>query len=424
MLPDKRARTVEEAAYNHLLVFTQPVDAWPDELKQRLPPFADLYVDPPKTGRRPDPVTVMTAQLRNVPGPVKLLLTGQRGSGKSWALQHMGDLLADTFTVIRVSATDHSGTTLADAEASDVMVLLCEALSQRITTWESLAEADLALRHWVLQFQGHRGLPTVPTNTDGFDVEINALFAKFASRMRSDQETRRLVREVGADDLIVVANALLDVLNARRPVLVLFDDLDKVDAEMAGRLFGPQFSLLGSVRAKMVMTFPFSLNFGNTLTQRREVLLNVQVHKDRNSEAILPEAVERFTRLLDRLIDLGSLIEGSAVERAVSRSGGITREFGRIVARAFEIAALCGDPRVLADHVDDAIRDLRIELERATSDDARRSSLKSVRRTHLLATAVDRSLLNENMIVEYVNGHPWHDVHPLLAEVVDSWPVT
>jgi hypothetical protein len=420
MADEKRAKTVDEAAYNHLLVFTQPVEAWPPELKARLPPFSALYLEPSGPGGRAGPVTEMIARLRKIPGPVKLLLTGQKGSGKSWTLQHMSEVLADTFTVVRVSATDHSGTTLADADVSDVMVLLCEALSQRITTWQSLAEAELALHRWAEQFKGMRGLPTVPDTTEGSDVQINAFFARFASRMRSDLETRQLVRSVSADDLILVANALLGVLGAKKPALVLFDDLDKIDPVWARKLFGPQFGALARINAKMVLTFPFSVNFENVVAQQKEVLKNVQVRTSRTDPTLRAEAVERFTALLGRLVDL-DLVDGLAVEEAVSYSGGITREFGRIMARAFEIAALADDTRVGFDHVQDAVRDLRVELERATSDAARRASLSAVRRGLRLDSDMDRALLNENMVVEYVNGHPWYDVHPLLADVVDAW---
>lgn len=420
MASPKRAKSVSEAAYNHLLVFTQPVEAWPRELAERLPSFAELYLEPPVDGKRPPPVTVLLERLRRTPGHGKYLLSGQRGAGKSWTLKHLGQELDDKFTVVPVSATDNSGTTLADAEASDVLLLLCAALSQRVTTWKSLSEAELALHRWVAQFKSMQGLPSVPDRTETFDVSIKAFFATFASRMRSDLATRELVRAVSADDLLLVANALLDLLGANRPLVVLFDDLDKIDPASARKLFGPQFSILGRIHAKMVLTLPFSVKFENVVTVPTEVLKNIQVKDNSAASKVRPEALKLFTELLGRLID-PDLVDGIGVEMAVAKSGGVTREFGRILARAFEIAALSGDDRVGKEHLEDAIRDLRVELERATSDAARRESLTSVHSTLKLNTELDRALLNENMVVEYVNGHPWYDVHPLLEEVVDSW---
>lgn len=417
---DKRAHTVEEAAYNHLLVFTQTVSAWPEELKARLPPFAALYVDPPGRDAAPGPVTALERRLRKTPGPIKLMLTGQKGAGKSWAMEHLAAALEEAFLVIRVSATDASGATLAEAEITDVMVLLCEAVAQKVTAWDQLAGMELVVARWAQQFKGLHGLPAPPSRTADSTVGLSAYFASFASRMRSSGEVRELVRSVGADDLVQVANAMLATLAATRQTLILFDDLDKVHASFARRLFGEQFTVVGRVASKMVLTFPYSLQFENVLTQPREVLLNLQVKADRNAEGVRQEALDRFVELLGRLVDL-ELVEGSAVELAVAYSGGIIREFGRILARAFEKAALVDDVRVVRRHVEDAVRDLRIELILATQDGPRRESLARVRRHRQLDTELDRTLVNENLVVQYVNGKPWFDVHPLLAAEVDEW---
>lgn len=419
MANDKLAKTVEEAAYNHFLVFTQPIQAWPDELKEKLPDFKDLYLEPTPNGGVSQ-VRQMLQKLRRSPGPIKLLLTGQKGSGKSWTLRHMQEVLsAEGFRVIPVSATDAAGTTLADAEVSDLMVLLCEALAKEIPTWQSLSEADRALHRWIGQFKDIKGIPQAPDKTENFDINITFFWARFASRMRSDLATREAVRNVGADDLLIVVNELLKLLGNK--IILLFDDLDKIDPSYAQKLFVSQYSMLANVRAKMVLTFPFSLYFGSTLPQEKTALRNIQVKSKQHATGIRPEALEQFTLLLGRLIDL-SLVEGTGIEQAALYSGGIPREFGRILARAFELAALAEEPRVLADHITAARRDLRIELERATQDAERRRSLIQVHSKQQLETAMDRALLDQNMVIEYVNGHPWYDVHPLLGEVVVSWP--
>jgi hypothetical protein len=332
----------------------------------------------------------------------------------------MGDTLHPAFNVVSVSATDDSGTTVADAEANDVLLLICAALSKQVTTWRAGSAGSLALARWVSQLGRLDALPAVPDATDGLEVSIDAYFASFASRLRSDQDTRESIRKVGADDLLLVVNELLAVLNTTRPVVILFDDLDKIDADFARRLFGSQFSVLAKVQARMVLTLPFSVTFENIAAVQPEVLRNVQVRDSKSSATLRPAALQQFTDLLGRLIDL-ALIEGMAVEMAVEKSAGIAREFGRLLARAFEIAALSGADRVTTEHVEDAIVDGRVVLERAASDSDRRASLRSIRRTREILTATDRALLNENMVVEYVNGHPWWDVHPLLAEVVDGW---
>ena len=136
--------------------------------------------------------------------------------------------------------------------------------------------------------------------------------------MRSSGEVRRVVRETGADDLVLVANAMLATLGRDRPVLVLFDDLDRVSPDFARKLFGEQFSVLSRVASKMVLTYPYSLNFENVISQPRDVLLNLQVKDGPAAATVRPEALERFNALLSRLVHPDAdPVEGTAVEAAV-----------------------------------------------------------------------------------------------------------
>lgn len=419
MSDDKIARTVTDAAYNHLQVFSEPVHLWPSALRERIPAFEDLYVDDPERG---GVLKRLEMALLQTDAPVKLLLTGQKGSGKSWGLERLAHLAEPRRQVVTISATDTGGVTVPNVEAAEVLLLINEAVAKRLGSDLALpGTAGAALNRWIDALRARSTVLRLPDNTADLSVNLNAGFATLSARMRSDGETRRLLREVGPADLVLVANALLTRLAAQGlPVLLLIDDLDKVDPDSTRRLLVEQYAHLAKLEAQMVLTYPFSLGMGNDLPQQKYVLRNVKVFDDRGTAVVRREALTRFTDILSRLVAL-DLVDGLAVEEAVKNSGGIIREFGRVVRRAFEEAALAGDPAVTADHARAAIRDLRIEMERATSDGARRESLAAVRATRRLTTSTDRQLLNENMVIEYENGHPWYDVHPLIAEVVDGW---
>ncbi|HNH47727.1 MAG TPA: AAA family ATPase, partial [Myxococcota bacterium] len=365
-------------------------------------------------------------QIQQVPGPVKLLLTGQKGAGKSWSLQHIREVLTPDYRVVWVTNPVAAFTDKAELEIADLLVLLCEALAGQWKDigWKSLVSLstmNVELARWIRRLNELRGLPVAPDNMDISGAEFNLAFMKISSEMRVDSEVRKAVRKAGTTDLQIVATHLLKALAEQgRPVLVIFDDLDKMDLASAQTLFGPQFSVLESLPAKMVLTFPYALNFQNVLTQQREVIKNIQVFDKKGATELRKEAIERFTALLLKLVE-PERVEGLAVEEAVRYSAGITREFGRIMARAFEFASLSGDPRVLLSHSQEAVTDLRVELQRATQDAERRKGLREVRKSNELSSELERQLLNENMVVEYVNGKPWYDVHPLLTDVVDGW---
>lgn len=419
------AQTVEEAAYNHLQIFDQPVQAWPEELKARIPPFEELYVLTAGEAGQPGPIAAIAKLLTAVPGTTKHLLTGQRGIGKSWALRHLGQLLEPKFRVIEASATDYTGVTVAETEVADVLLIMAVSLANAMAKdWRASGHATAALNRWVGQLTAMRAVPIVPDNTENFGVELSAFFAKFTARMRSDTETRLLIRSVGAEDLLLVVNEMTDALGATgKAVVVLFDDLDKVDVELARKLFSEQINTLARVRAKMVLTLPFAVALNTTLALPLTVLRNVQVFAKRGTNVPLPSAKEHFVTLLGRMVNL-DLVDGTAVDFAVANSGGIPREFGRIVAKAFEIAALVEADRVDLGHAEEAGRGLRIDMLRATQDGARRAALARVHKGKQLVEALDRELVHNNLVVEYVNGKAWYDVHPLIAEAVEEWNVT
>ncbi len=419
-----KAKSVDEAAYKHLQVFTQPVNSWPEELKSQIPPFHELYLEPAKNPR--DPVQRLLKQIQQVPGPVKLLLTGQKGAGKSWSLQHIREVLTPAYRVVWVTNPVAAFTDKAELEIADLLVLLCEALAGewKKIGWKNLASLgtmNVELVGWIRRLNELRTLPVAPKEVETGGIEFDIAFMKISSEMRVDSEVRQAVRKAGTTALQIVANHLLKALAEQgRPVLVIFDDLDKMDLASAQTLFGPQFSVLESLPAKMVLTFPYALNFQNVLTQQREVIKNIQVFDKKGATELRKEAIERFTALLHKLVE-PALVDDSAVQEAVRYSAGITREFGRIMAIAFEFASLSGDDRVLLSHSQEAVTDLRVELQRATQDAERRKGLREVAKTNELSSELERQLLNENMVVEYVNGKPWYDVHPLLEEVVAGW---
>lgn len=429
--PSRRARTMEQAAWSHLQVFTQPVWSWPPELAKELPAFEDLYVAPARTGRGPDPITALGDLLRNPRGPSKVILTGQRGSGKSWGLKWLAQSLGDRFAIVQTSATDITGVTLPDADVGTLLLLICERLASLVQDVASLdAAAGGALRAWLVRLSAVQSMPEAPRTHDGnLELGVGALgrwFAKVVLRLRSDAELRKQVREAPADDLIVVTDALLGLVRkGRREPLVVLDDVDKVNLESARRIFFEQYGVLARLNTRLVLTCPVSLALDGVAqatggTMPVVFLRNVKVVDRKEPRKVIPAAVDHFRSLLGHLMDPG-LVEDAALVELTRLSGGVTREFGQLLARA---AVVCHYDKL--DHIDvgaveQAALDARIELERATQDKEIRERLSAVHRLKQMETAVDRRLLDRNMILEYVNGGVWHDVHPLLAEVVEAW---
>lgn len=431
MSENKRAHSVEQAAWTHLQVFTQPVWHWPAALAAALPDFADLYVPPAHSGRGPDEITRLRDLLRRPSGPAKVLLTGQKGSGKSWGLKWLAQELAPQFAVVSASASDSTGVTMPDADVGAVLLLICEALVQRIEGVPSLeATASRALSAWLTRMASAQNLPEAPTPVEAtaeFGIgTLKAWFAKVALRLRSDADLREKVRSTPADDLLLVTEGLLKLIrDGKREPLVILDDVDKINLESAHRIFFEQYGILARLNTRLVLTCPVSLALEGVVqatggTLPLVFLRNVKVVDRDLPLKVLPGAVEHFRALLGKLID-PSLVEDEALQSLARLSGGVTREFGQLLARAAIVAFYDKADRIDLGAVEQAATDARIELERATQDRDIRARLRAVHTTHRMDTELDHRLLNRNMVIEYVNGTSWYDVHPLLAGAVDAW---
>ncbi len=337
-MPPTPAASLQEAAFVHCSVFTEPVWAWPDDLVSRVPPFDALFVDGrPVPAGTPDPPRLLRDRLARTPGPVKLLLAGQRGSGKSWMLRRVAATLGPRFHAV----------TLFPAEAG--------------------AEADV----------------------------------------------RALIERVGA------------ALDAPRPagaeLVVLLDDLDKLDAEAARRAVGGLLAL----PCRMVLTWPFALSFDGAFPRGAGapiVLPNVPV-VDLERRGVPEPALAFFRAVLAGILD-PALVDEAAFRDAVRLSAGVPRAFGLLVRQACLHAEYAGARKLDARALALAERELRIGMLRASQSVAVRGALAGIRRAKKLASDEDRRLFDQDLLVEYVDGEPWYDVHPILAPAIDAWAAT
>ncbi len=417
------ATTLEQAAYQYLSVFTQPEVAWPASLQAG--GVQALYVEPPREGLGPGPMLRLMRNLRGqTAGGAKYLLTGQRGSGKSFALAHLAHQLRNEFHVVRVSATDHTGTTQAEVELADLLLILAQHLAgtmQRSYYAQDGAAADL--KSWMSRFATLASLPPPPSRTESPALEISSFFAKLSSRMRTDGEMSKLVRAAAPDDLLTVVNEFLRALAGDgQRVLVLFDDLDKIDLQFAGRLFGAQLSVLARLDALLVLTMPFATALGAGAAWDLTTLRNQKVWTDTKPLKFNEAAVSHFRDLVGKLVE-PALLEEPALRLAVSKCGGIPREFGKVMVKAFEVAEYQAASVVNESHVREAHRQRTVELSGLIQLGERRESLERVAGEKRLTTAVDHAMLELNLLIEYVNGHRWYGVHPLVEPLINPAPV-
>lgn len=432
----KLAQTIAEAAGSKLL--SPALNLWAEDVE-----LDGLYVPRPGErnlgdGRRSLPLSRrLRDKLLLNDGPIKLLLTGQVGSGKSSELRrvHLDEQIQTRFEQIIIRLVERVDERHVDIR--QVLVAIASCIAEHIkshelqarATWRVTDSVDADLRKWIEHLAKVFDIPA-PDPGEEPVIQFGAALAKFSAKLRSEESYRRMIREdrrFGVIDLVALCNQLILLVErvVERPVLLMVDDGDKIDQlDVARELFFDQFPQLARLHARMILTYPYALNFVAGVHQiggaENFVLENVKVISRGHEAEPRAEAVAFFRELLGRRVAL-SLIDDAALVDAVRYCAGIPREFLRVIRGAFEYAYNYEYERVGSDAVSFVVAELRAHMVRQTQGNSIRAALRTVHDSKRLPDNFDRSLLQSLLVVEYSNDLPWYDVHPILARELEHF---
>jgi len=180
---------------------------------------------------RPDsPLQDMADQLLLTPHtPRKIMLTGQRGSGKTSELARLATNLHDEFAVVWLDVEEELET--FEFSAVEVLVSVARQLNQALKLGKEYAH----FRDTLFSYAEERGKETV-----GKFASPLAPLGLDAKRVFFDRKVKeRLERPPVLREIVASLNALIKGAQdkAKRPLLVVVDGLDKVDLDLARQLF-------------------------------------------------------------------------------------------------------------------------------------------------------------------------------------------
>lgn len=372
--------------------------------------------------------------------PVCQLFTGLRGTGKSTEIQRLAERLSDpkrrNLLTVLIDADDVLDLTV-EIDISDVLALVLLHAERTVLAAEG-GDAASALTDGP-----HRRLWAWLSRTD---VEIGKLTAGVDAgakagvelNLKTNPTVRHRVREIVARHLSTFVRFVHDELReldwrarklGRSGLVILFDSLEKLRGtsltwkpvlESAERIFSTGAPYL-QLPVHVLYTIPPAL-------ARRMVEPPVSflpMIKVRDAEGTLhPEGVEVIAELVKKRIDEAALEEifGKAALRDRIRaialwSGGYPREIVRLLQTLLELEVFPVDAKTL-----------ERELYRAGNayrsivyDSGAIPWLATVKRTKRLITTSDQEreaadhLLQNNVILRYLNDEEWVDVHPSVA---------
>lgn len=389
---------------------------------------------------------------------VSLLFYGHGGTGKSTELAKLSSELGDKFLIVRFSIKDHLD--LVSFDANDLLLVIAEQALQ------AAQKAGLGLANDALQdvhdfFSERTESLTTKRSSDlavGGKVEagINGLlpgllkiFASFSADLkigetRENTYVHRFKQKPGA--LLTAVNGLLSAVRQslraqQQGLLLIVEDLDKLDLAPSRRLFVENTSRLRGLAASVIYTVPifvvYSPDWGliSRSFTRSYGLPMIKVSESSGQRCQVGH--ETLLTIINRRLDHASATPAfalDAVELAIQKTGGVLQHLFEVLSMATEISGV--KLPISIDAVRAALDIRRGELwSEITIPSLASEKLVGVEKVEQLyerladharanragpgqpanTDPINQLLLRCHALIEY-NGQRWVGVHPLVEE--------
>lgn len=360
----------------------------------------------------------------------KYFFSGHRGSGKSTEMNRLAASpeIRDHFVVIYYSIRDYAD--VNDLNHVDVLFTLGAQMFMQYTDPDGQYKGKIQ-RSLLRELENLLGRITENvriTTKEGFaesEASLNAYFLKALFKIKQEEVSRREIRNVlepNSSEWIKQINLIAaDIAStAKKPVLVIIDDLDKTTLPAAESLFHQHISLLQQPNVPIVYTVPIAVFYTHQFTaisEGRYFLPSIKLFT-RNEQKRVSENFALLRRMIGKRMSY-ELVSDEAIEHMVMYSGGILRDLTRMVQRAAMEAMLNDRPQISLADAQQASVELRNDFHRMlTSENL--TALAQLARGETIPLEQKAPLLYIAAAVEYVNDAIWEDVHPIVRSLLPA----
>lgn len=391
----------------------------------------DWYIDRP--GNPLERMKIYLQGLALAGNPVKILFTGHVGSGKSTTLNKLAEDLKRRFFIVPFDV--RLSTSIADLTYIDLILGMATSLFKRATESDVLgkAPAQIASDVWddISGFIekvifGPATFRTPPADAE-LSAKVNFLAVEFQTKFASEAATRDEIRkrvEPRLAELHDKINQVADLVfvNYKRPVLFFVEGTDKPDLNRARDIFLNHTYTLTAFRASVIYTFPIGLRYSaadfNLIRDHFTetfVLPNLKVANPEGSPNL--SGLERLKEALSaRMAD--GLIADEARDRIIRASGGLMRTLIQLTRRSAVSAMAAGNEMISIEDAEAAINEERANFIAGLSRDDYPVLYERHQDKRLSGDEPVLRLLQTRALLEYANGDPWCDVHPIALPLV------
>ena len=387
-------------------------------------------------------LAVMVRLKREIEASVKngkFVFAGHRGCGKSTLLKRLAIDMQPNHFVVFFSIADlieMSGITHVNILYAIAIKLLSQASKQRhIPIDEDIKQALLGWNN------------TVRTQTSsqttggamGLGADIQMVTAKLQQE-KSFRDALEKTFEKRISDLVGKCDRLAAAIQiaTKKPVLVIIDDLDKLDLPLVEDIYRNNIKSLFSPQFRVVFTIPVSavqepqvmgaLNSEGVVRPHLFPVAKFFAKQDCHNPEVEPLAkpFDRFLEMLGKRLP-ADLVDRQTARQMVLKSGGVMRELVRIARECCTecMVQLEIEPESHGVKIDDqiltvALRNLRNDFARQIGSDLYDLLVEVYKTAETPDTSSEGfvKLLHGLMVLEYLNDALWYDVHPIVVDLL------
>lgn len=357
--------------------------------------------------------------------PIKWLVTGHRGNGKSTEFYRLMLRLQQHYFVIYVDANEELD--LNDIAPVDLLTMI----GARVYTEARQANVTIPEDKVRSLFERLRQFPGAP-EPSRLDVEatigakLNLLFAEISvqlSKAFGFREELRTYLSSNYSELLQQFNALIAcVAEQVQPLLVIVDSMDRLNPERALEVFH-RSDALQAIGCKAIYTPPLSIFYSQDFSQIRIAfddyslaMPNIKVSTrtgkaHRQGQDILRQMI------LNRLEE--SLIAPDALTRLIKVSGGLPRQLFTLARDACTFALIDEEEQIRLPHVSLAETQSRNLFGNIlTPEDYSELCTIYKGEREIDNTPQRAALLHKLVLFQYMNAESWFDVNPILQPLL------
>ncbi|BAZ25354.1 hypothetical protein NIES4073_62590 [Kalymmatonema gypsitolerans NIES-4073] len=386
-----------------------------------------------------DTIARLEQAVEDAPPNGKLIFAGHRGCGKSTLLAKFAKQMSQQeYFVTFFSVAD----LIEMSDVNHVNILYAIALTLLSKATENGVAISENTRKSLLEWFTTTQTETVTKDLKS-EVGLGGDFLKIiTAKLKNEATFREEIKktyERKVSELARKADEIASIIQVetRKQVLVIIDDLDKLDLGLVEDIYRNNINSLFLPNFKIVYTIPIAAIRNSELLPILQSVAAPRIrmavckffkpgdsHKpDGNPNQ---QAINLFLEILQKRIP-EELIEPETARQIVLKSGGVVRELVRIARSCCSQCLLLirsqperSDIKINEEILQLAIKDLRNEFA-LTLGENRYSILVTTYQNLTPKDAMSEeflSLLHGLHVLEYENDDLWYDVHPIVVDLL------